>query len=188
LRRQKAAETRDRIVSAGAELLHGFPIWNWRALTVRAVAERAGVNVRTVYRHFSTERELRDAVLARLETEAGVDMQGLSLETVRAVTAGILEYVSLFPLEPRLPRDPTFSAATERQRHALLSAVRPMTAEWSERDRTIAAAMLDVLWSVVSYERLVADWELDPKEAIRGVTWVIGLVENAVRNGPPPEP
>ena len=54
--------------------------------------------------------------------------------------------------------------------------------------RTIAAAMLDVLWSVVSYERLVADWELDPKEAIRGVTWVIGLIENAIRNGPPPQP
>ena len=41
--------------------------------------------------------------------------------------------------------------------------------------------MLDVLWSVVSYERLVVDWELDPKDAIRGITWVIGLVEDAVR-------
>ena len=41
--------------------------------------------------------------------------------------------------------------------------------------------MLDVLWSVASYERLVVDWDLDPKDAIRGVTWVIGLVEDAVR-------
>src|SRR4029077_13587684 len=30
IRRQRAAETRERIVVAGAELLHGFPIWNWR--------------------------------------------------------------------------------------------------------------------------------------------------------------
>ena len=30
LRRQRAAETRERIVAAGAELLHGFPIRNWR--------------------------------------------------------------------------------------------------------------------------------------------------------------
>ena len=44
--------------------------------------------------------------------------------------------------------------------------------------------MLDVLWAVVSYERLVVDWELDPKDAIRGITWVIGLVEDAVRGGP----
>ena len=40
--------------------------------------------------------------------------------------------------------------------------------------------MLDVLWSVASYERLVADWELEPAEAIAGVTWVIGLVEQAI--------
>jgi hypothetical protein len=29
----------------------------------------------------------------------------------------------------------------------------------------------------------VADWELEPKEAIRGLTWVIGLVEEAIRRG-----
>ena len=37
------------------------------------------------------------------------------------------------------------------------------------------------LWSVASYERLVVDWDLDPEAAIRGVTWVIGLVEDAIR-------
>ena len=64
----------------------------------------------------------------------------------------------------------------------------PFTDEWPDIDRATAAAMLDVLWSVVSYERLVTDWELDPKEAIRGVTWVIGLVEDAIRHGRRPEP
>ena len=49
-------------------------------------------------------------------------------------------------------------------------------------DRAIVAAMLDVLWSVASYERLVADWDLDPKDAIRAVVWVIGLVEAAVKD------
>ena len=48
--------------------------------------------------------------------------------------------------------------------------------------------MLDVLWAVVSYERLVVDWELDPKDAVRGITWVIGLVEAAVREGRRPGP
>ena len=41
VRRQRAAETRERIIAAGAELLHEFAVWNWRALTVRSVAERA---------------------------------------------------------------------------------------------------------------------------------------------------
>lgn len=187
LRRQRAVETRERIISAGAELLHGFPVWNWRALTVRGVAERAGVNERTVYRHFASERELRDAVLARLEEEARVDLEGLRLEDLQDLTARILEYVSSFPLEPRTPRDPTLVAAHRRQREALIAAVAPSTRKWPEGDRAIAAAMLDVLWSVVSYERLVADWELEPKAAIRGLTWVIGLVEDAIRRGRRPK-
>jgi hypothetical protein len=50
----------------------------------------------------------------------------------------------------------------------------------------VAAAMFDVLWSVASYERLVVDWQLHRERAIRGITWVIGLVEQAVRNGDRP--
>ena len=186
VRRQRVAETRERILAAGAELLHGFPIWNWAALTVRAVAERAGVTERTVYRYFATERELRDAVLARFEEESGVDVAGLALDDVAAVTARMLEYVSSFPLAPRAPRDDTVAAANARQRAALLAALAPHTPEWSSGDRAVAAATLDVLWSVVSYERMVVDWELEPEDAIRGLTWTIGLVEAAVRAGDAP--
>ena len=172
---------------AGAELLHGFPVWNWRALTVRAVAERAGVNERTVYRHFANERDLRDAVLQRLEEEAGVDLTGMTLDDVRDVTTRILEYSSAFPVAPRTERDETVAAANARQRDALLAAVAAHTAEWSEVDRALAAAMFDVLWSPVSYERIVVDWDVDPKEAIRGITWVIGLVQDAITRGNSPD-
>ena len=186
VRRQRAAETRSRIVEAGAELLHESPVWNWGDLTVRAVAERAGVTERTVYRHFATERDLRDAVLARLEDEAGVDLTGLRLEDVGSVTARTFAYVSSFPLEPRTPSDATTAAASERLRSALLGAVAPATEGWPEGDRTLAAAALDVLWSLASYERLVAGWGLDPQDAVKAVTWAIGLVEDAIRRGDRP--
>jgi AcrR family transcriptional regulator len=187
VRRQRAAEMRDRILTAGSELLHAYPIWNWGALTVRAVAARAGVNERTVYRYFPNERELRDAVMQRLADEAGVEVEGLELDDIPNLTARMLEYASSFPLVPRTPRDPSVAAANERQRTALLVALGPWTEEWSDVDRAIAAAVLDVLWSVVSYERLVSDWELGPKEAIRGITWVIGLIDAAVRAGRGPD-
>jgi AcrR family transcriptional regulator len=187
LRQRRAAETRARIIKAGADLLHGFPVWKWEALTVRAVARRAQVNERTVYRHFANERELRDAVLARMQEEARVDLEGLELEDLREVTARIFDYVSSFPVEPRTPPDPMLAAAGRRQREALLAAVASVTAGWAEEDRALVAAMLDVLWSVTAYERLVADWGLDPEEAIRGVTWVMGLVEGAIRSGRRPE-
>jgi hypothetical protein len=51
---------------------------------------------------------------------------------------------------------------------------------WSAEDRTLAAAVLDVLWSVASYERMVVDWQIEPAEATRGIRWVIGLVRRAV--------
>lgn len=183
LRKQQAADTRERIVSAGSDLLHGSSVRDWRALTVRAVAERAAVNERTVYRHFVNERALRDAVMHRLEEEAGIDLAGMRLEDVADVTARIFEHVSSYPREPRPPLDPTLSATGQRQRTALLAAVAARTARWTEADRTVAAALLDVLWSVASYERLVGDWQLDREQATRGITWVIGLVEEAIRKG-----
>jgi cytochrome P450 len=64
----------------------------------------------------------------------------------------------------------------------LLATVRAAT--WSVEDRTMAAAVLDVLWSVASYERMVVDWRLDPAEATRGISWVIGLIRRAVEAGP----
>jgi AcrR family transcriptional regulator len=187
LRRKRAAETRERIVTAGTELLRGFAVWNWSALTVRGVAKQAGVNERTVYRHFESEGELRDAVLARLQEQARVDLEGLALEDLQAVTARIFEFVSSFPLEPRTPRDATLRAAGQRQREALLAAVSRAAPAWSAGDRALAAAMLDALWSITTYERLVADWQLDPKEATRGVTWVMGLIQEAIRRGRRPD-
>ena len=183
LRRLQAGETRERIVAAGSEILHGSPIRDWQALTIRAVAERAGVNQRTVYRHFANERGLRDAVMHRLEEEAGIDLAGLRLEDVAKVAARIFEHVSSYPLEPRARLDPTLTEAARRQQSALIAAVAARTAEWPDADRRVAAAMFDVLWSVASYERLAVAWHLDRKQVIRGITWVIRLVEEAVRKG-----
>jgi AcrR family transcriptional regulator len=183
LRRQQAAETRERIVAAGSDLLRGSPIRDWRALTIRAVAERACVNERTVYRNFVNEQGLRDAVMHRLEEEAGIDLATLRLEDVADVAARIFQHVSSYPREPRRALDPTLTEAGQRQRKALLGAVKARTTRWPAADRVAAAAIFDVLWSVASYERLVVDWRLDHNRAVRAVTWVIGLVEEAIRKG-----
>jgi AcrR family transcriptional regulator len=156
LRLQRAAETRERIVAAGSGLLHGSPVRDWQALTVRAVAERAGVNERTVYRHFVNERGLRDAVMHRLEEEAGIDLAGLRLEDVADAAARIFEHVSSYPLKPRPLLDPTLTAAGQRRHKALLGAVAAGSQGWPAADRVVTAAMFDVLW-VASYERLVVD-------------------------------
>ncbi len=181
LRRRRAAETRQRIVEAGTDMLRGSSIRDWGALTVRAVAERAGVNERTVYRHFVNEQGLRDAVMHRMEEAAGIDLAGMRLEDVADVAARIFGHVSAYPLEARRPLDPTLLEANRRQHAALLGAVAAHTERWPESDRRVAAALLDVLWSVAAYERMVVDWQLDSHDAARGISWVIGLVERGIR-------
>ena len=190
LRRQRAAETRERIIAAGSELLHGSSVRDWHALTIRGVAEKAGVNERTVYRHFVNEQGLRDAVMHGFEEDAGIDLHGMQLEDVADVTARIFAHVSSYPPDARQPLDPTLLDAKQRQHDALLVAVAARTQGWSVRDRMVAAAVLDVLWSVASYERMVVDWQMDPDDATRGIGWVIGLVRNAIATCPgglPPE-
>jgi len=183
LRRERAAATRERIIVAGSELLHRTSVRNWKKLTVRAVAERAGVNERTVYRNFGSERGLRDAVMRRHEQEAGIDLAGMRLEDIATVATQVFDHVSQYPREPRPPLDPTLVDANQRQREALLGAIAARAEEWPEEERTVTAALFDVLWSVASYERLVVDWQIDHKAATEGIAWVIGLVEQAVRDG-----
>ena len=123
VRRQQVAETRERILGAASALVHGFPTWDWRALTFRAVAERAGVSERTVYRHFATERELRDAVMRRLEEEAGVAYEGVGLDDLADVAALVFSSLSSFAVSPPVVDDPTFVAEDQLRRDALRDAV-----------------------------------------------------------------
>jgi AcrR family transcriptional regulator len=181
LRRERAAETRDRIVAAGCRLLQDVSIRDWRGVTMRTVAERAGVNERTVYRHFTNERGLRDAVMRRLEQQAGIDLDELRLEDVPDVAARIIGTIASHPLEPRPELDATLTEAGQREREALRRAVGEAARGWTDDERRVAAGMLDVLLAVATYERLAGDWELDAEQAIAGVTWVAGLIGAAVR-------
>lgn len=187
LRLEQAAGTRERIVAAGSDLLHRSSVRDWQALTVRAVAARAGVSERTIYRHFTNERGLRDAVMHRLEQEAGIELATMELEDIAEVTTRLFEHISSFPLEPPKQLDPTLNDANLRQHRALLSAVASRTPRWSDEERTVAAAMFDVLWSVATYQRLAVDWELDPKQAVTGIRWLVSLLAGAVMNGKRPD-
>ena len=187
VRRARSAQTRERIIDAACALMHNRSVRDWGAVTIRGVAHEAGVNERTVYRYFTNERGLRDAVMHRMEQEAGIDLVGMGLDDIGGVAARVFAYVSTFPFEPRAPLDPTLTEANLRQRDALHSALRAWTSDWPAQDAAGVAAALDVLWSVGAYERLTADWQMDHAEAVRTLTWAIELVTEAVRNGRRPD-
>lgn len=186
-RRRLAEETRERIVDAGVSLVRTGPVRDWQRLTIRAVAEQAGVNERTVYRHFGGERGLHDAMMRRLQEDAGVDLDRIRLGDVATVTAKSFDQVAKFQRPPAAPLDPTLSDIAERRRQALRGAVGEAAPALSPAQHARAAAALDALWNVATYENLVVNWGFDHDEAVRTAVWMVGLVEAAVRDGDVPK-
>jgi AcrR family transcriptional regulator len=158
--------------------------WGWRLLTFGAVAERADASVSTVYRYFSSEQERRDAVMRRFELEAGVGFEDLTLSGVATVAGKMFAGLARFAVAPRpSPDDPIFVAEDEQLIRGLRGAVDDATAGWSDVERAKAAAVLDVLWSLPSYERLITAWHLQPKEATAALRWAIEIIVEAIHCG-----
>ena len=180
LRKRQTAETRQRIISAGVELIHELPDWDWKDLTFRAVGERAGISERTVYRHFSSERKLKDAIMQQLVDDSGVDLKKLELKDFPDITATVFRFLSSVAYSPIEEEEPTFALIDEHRRKSLLEAVARETPEWSEEEQETTAAMLDLLWNLPPYERLLNAWRFDTDRAINAVSWLISLIQDAI--------
>lgn len=188
LRRARAAETRTRIVTAGAALFREATSWDWASLTFRAVAERAGVSERTVYRYFPTDVALREAIGQEVEEQAGVAYDDPDLDGFATTAARVLEllpaYTARWPVHDHdVRRTTALRTALRAETDAASDAA---TDVWSERERTAAAAALDVVWSVPVYERMLRVWELDHDDAIEVMRWMHRLVADAIREGDRP--
>ncbi|MDQ2677724.1 MAG: TetR/AcrR family transcriptional regulator [Actinomycetota bacterium] len=185
-RREQAAATKDRIVSAGADLLRESSVRDWRSVTVRSVAERAGTSERTIYRHFGSEKGLRDAIMERHERQAGIDLTTVGIDDLADVAARVLAFVSEYPPTPEPPLDPTLHETDARRRAALLRAVAESAPGRTPDEHLRAAATIDLIWSISAYERLLGGWQLDSDAAIEAVRWGIGLVVADMTTPPAP--
>jgi len=189
VRRQRAAQTRDRITAEGAALARSLQAWDWKQLTFRAVAERAGVAESTVYRHFASERELHNAVMQHLREQAGVIYQGVSLDEVADVAGRVFASLSSFAASAQEQEadDPTIATAGQVRRQALRDAVEAAAPGWPPDQRDAAAGVLDVLWHPAAFELLSLHWQMTPQQATSAIAWVIGLVARGVHDGTAPE-
>src|SRR4051812_41589915 len=87
VRRAQTDETRERILAAGSELAHRASRWDFNDLSARSIAAQAGISERTVYRHFPTERQLHEALMRRLEQEAGISYEQLNIDNLPTVAS-----------------------------------------------------------------------------------------------------
>lgn len=189
VRRQQLAETREHILTTAVRLVHKSPSWDWTNLSARAVAESAGLGLRTVQRHFPSERHLRDAVMQLLLEESGLAMENMNLKNFGKFIDQIFGYLSSFTARPVTPPivDPTLASMDLIRRESLVSAVAKDTPALSDADRIHIAAVLDILWHQPTFERLTGPWDIAPRQAISVLSWVAELVADAVAAGKRPK-
>jgi AcrR family transcriptional regulator len=186
LRKAQLGETRARILDAGSYLAHRLKNWEWSQLTVGAVAQRAKVSERTVYRYFATERELQEAILRRLEEEAGISYETLHVDNLLAATSRMFESLPTFASSPAAVRDPTGLSGAQRRQQGLQQAIADDTATWSDQERQMVAGMLDIQWLPTTYERLITDWNLESAAATQAASWAMDVLLQAIRDGKRP--
>ncbi len=187
LRQEQNAATRDRILTAALDLAHQVSSWDWHELTVRNVARQAGMSERTIYRHFSNEHELHEAVQHRIELESGAPLRrNPRLEDLPGEVGRVFEYLSSFKAAgPRLDNPPFLEVHRTRQA-ALLQALEPCTHNWSDPDRRLAAALVDVLGALETFDRITHAWEIKAPDAAKGVSALTQLLVDAIVKGTPP--
>jgi AcrR family transcriptional regulator len=170
----KKEEARARILDAFIALLTEGA----EDLSHDAVAERAQVGRRTVYRYFPDRAALMDAALLRVRERAGTRVtypQSAAelLDTLEPIYTGFDSIAPLITMLRTTPQGRQLRLAQKRQRaasytHALAQPVENLPPE----DRKLATAMLQVLHTTPWLE-MRDHWGLDGRQIARATGWAV---------------
>ncbi|HEX4940513.1 MAG TPA: TetR/AcrR family transcriptional regulator, partial [Candidatus Kapabacteria bacterium] len=75
----------------------------------------------------------------------------------------------------------------QERRTALLRSVVEATPGWSRAQQEIVTASLDIFWQPSTYERLINGWNFNSEQSLATLTWLIDLIETAVKDERRPE-
>jgi AcrR family transcriptional regulator len=184
-RTAKKNEARNRILDSFIELMTEGAA----DLSHDAVAERAGVGRRTVYRYFPDRAALMDAALLRVRELAGVRVTYPTsaeelLETLEPIYAGFDTIAPTITMLRTTPQGRQLRLAQNGQRvrsytAALADAVRELPPE----DRKLATAMLQVLHTTPWLE-MRDHWGLNGRQIARATGWAVRtLLRDLKRRG-----
>jgi AcrR family transcriptional regulator len=178
----KREEARARILDAFIALLtEGSD-----DLSHDAVAGRAEVGRRTVYRYFPDRAALMDAALLRVRQRAGVrvtypESAEELLETLEPIYTGFDSIAPPITMLRTTPQGRQLRLAQNRQRvesykRALAGAVHELPPE----DRKLATAMLQVLHTTPWLE-MRDHWGLDGRQIARATGWAVRTLLNDLK-------
>ena len=166
LRESQAAATRERIVEACVALMQ-----RGADLTYATVAAGAGVQERTVYRHFPRKEDLEAALWGWIVAHiTHADFAARDEEQlVAAMRDSFTGFDAAAPLIQAMLHSPQGLEVRRRQqpmRRAMFEACVDSAAPGAPpQARKRAAAALQVLYSAASWDLLRSFWEMDATEA-----------------------
>lgn len=159
--------TRTRILDSAIDFLSSEPL---DALTIAAVARKAAVTERTVYRHFQTREELLASLWPRLsERAAGAGFPDTPQELARQPRTKFQqlekeEVLSRFLAFSRQGQELRLSANDQRQK-AVLKAVAEARPDLGRADQKRLAALCHLLNSSYAWASLKDFWGMDARES-----------------------
>ncbi len=178
LRDEYTTQTRQRIIESFIALLEES---DDAAVSTATLAKKAGVSLRTVYRHFPSRDDLLSATADWLNTEVFGLVAG---ENARELVEGFRVAAAKFDTRPSLARilavtrvgrsmRSTFRNRLAFQRRRTLWLDAP---DVSAPDRLRAEAVIACLDNVLSWLTLREEFGMDGKEAGKIISWAIEVI------------
>lgn len=181
LRAQQAAATRELIIKTAAE---SFVPWS-TDVSFDRLAERAGISVRTVFRHFPTQRDLVDAVAPYLEQRSGWQPDQMTADNLAAMGRTTFAYFGDLLQRGGHDSDPMPPALRGiRNRHrigAIERAVGPLT---EGMDPELARGVLSVISGLTRIHFLRGmheQWGLGGEAAGKAIEWAVETLLGELR-------
>ncbi len=179
LREEQAKATRDRILAAAVDLMQ-----TGEDASMDAIAKAAGVERRTVFRHFETRETLLGAAFQWLNDQLGVVIDPNDpAAMVQAIREGFarmdrLEGAVRAGLHSRAGREMRL-ATLPRRRAAFAASLAPLTTGLPPEDATRIEALAHLLYSAAAWEVLKDYGGLTGAEAGQIAAWALERLMSA---------
>lgn len=182
LRQQQVEATRARILEAAlAEMTPGAT-----ELSFDKVAARVPVSVRTVYRHFPTQRDLLTAVGAEFEKRTGWHAEKVTAENMAALTRELFVYLAKNFGVDESASPSGMDLAREQWRGRRLDAVERVIGPLTEgMDPELARGVMAVFSGLMRLPFLAGmqqHWGLDGEQSGRAIEWAINALVEDLRH------
>jgi AcrR family transcriptional regulator len=186
LREAQSALTRERILMAARTYLERHDI---ETLTLRRLADLAGVSAPTVYAHFATVDDLVAAFFRWLSPRLGLRNPLPPLDRFGELPAALFpNYEAYGALLRNLMNKPSWDRQREAdrgQRHGdWIAAVGEALPRLSPAQRRRGAKVVSAFFTPTIWRWLVDSAEFEPREAEQVAAWTINALVEALKRDP----